>query len=99
MIEPVISYLHDFEPYYIIIIALVGLVGNSLSFTFFAFTRHRKKEIHMFLATLALTDNGFLIVLVLVTLKHFNIDLMMRYELTCKLSVFLPYLFGFLSIW
>ena len=54
---------------------------------------------HMMLAALALADNGFLLVLFFVTLKNFNIDLLNSYELACKLGVFLPYLFSFLSVW
>ena len=61
--------------------------------------RHRLKEMHLMLAALALADNGFLLVLFIVTLKHFDVDLANKYELACKLSVFLPYLFAFMSVW
>ena len=97
--EDTIEWLNRLEPYYIILIASIGLVGNSISFMLFAFTKLRLKEVHIILAILALIDNGFLLVLLVVTLKHFNIDLVNNYDLGCKLSVFLPYLFGFLSIW
>ena len=94
-----IELLSLVEPYYVILVAAVGLVGNSLSFSLFAFTRLRKKEVHAVLAVLALVDNGFLLVLLVVTLRHFGLNLVDAYSLVCKLSVFLPYLFGFLSIW
>ena len=94
-----IVLLNSLEPYYVIFIATVGLFGNSVSFALFVFTRLRLKEVHIVLAVLAIADNGFLIILLLVTLKHFDVDLVNEYELGCKLSVFLPYLFGFLSIW
>ena len=97
--ESLIEFLNFFEPYYIMLIAAVGLVGNTVSFTLFAFTKLRLKEVHSVLAALALIDNGFLLVLVLITLRHFNVNLADEYSLACKLSVFLPYLFGFLSIW
>ena len=97
--ESLIEFLNFFEPYYIILIALIGLVGNSISFMLFAFTKLRLKEVHTVLAILALIDNGFLVVLLIINLRHFNINLADEYEIACKLSVFLPYLFGFLSIW
>ena len=94
-----ILLLNNLEPYYVLVIATVGLFGNSISFALFVFTRLRLKEVHIVLAVLAIVDNGFLIILVGITLKHFDIDLVNQFELGCKLSVFLPYLFGFLSIW
>ena len=99
MMNAVIEVLSRFEPYYIILIASVGLVGNTISFLLFAFTKLRLKEVHTVLAILALIDNGFLIVLLVITLRHFGINLVDGYAIACKLSVFLPYLFAFLSIW
>lgn len=99
MLDIVGDFLSSFEPYYILTIASVGFIGNSISFFLFAFTRLRLKEVHIVLAILAINDNAFLAVLVSVTLKHFRIDLVNQYELGCKFSVFLPFVFGFMSIW
>lgn len=54
---------------------------------------------HMMLAALSLADNGFLLVLFVVTLKHYDLDLINKYEMACKLSVFFPYVFAFMSVW
>ena len=37
--------------------------------------------------------------LIFINLRHFSFDILNAYELICKLSVYLNYLFGFLSAW
>ena len=48
---------------------------------------------------ICLCDNGFLFALSIVLMKHINLDYFDTYESVCKMSVFLNYLFGFLSNW
>ena len=54
---------------------------------------------NIILSILALTDIGFLLSLILINFRHFSFDILNAYELICKLSVYLNYLFGFLSAW
>ena len=49
-IEEAIEFLSLVEPYYIILIAAIGQMGNSISFLLFVFTKLRLKEVHIILA-------------------------------------------------
>jgi hypothetical protein len=48
---------------------------------------------------LALADNGFLLSLLIVNLRIFDVDLFNKYEIVCKLAVFFTYVSSFLSVW
>ncbi|RNA32293.1 thyrotropin-releasing hormone receptor-like [Brachionus plicatilis] len=58
------------------------------------------QQANYILAALAIADNGFLISLLVVNLKSFvNVNIFDNSQIGCKLSVYITYLFSFLSTW
>ncbi len=55
------SVLTHLDLYLVPLIILVGLVGNSLSFVVFVCTHLKRSSCHIYLASLALADNLFLV--------------------------------------
>ncbi|CAF1030706.1 unnamed protein product, partial [Brachionus calyciflorus] len=95
-----IDLLNKIEPYYILTIIIVGLFGNSLSFFLFMFTKLKLEQANYILAALAFADNGFLISLLMVNLKNFlDLNIFDNSQIGCKISVYITYLFSFLSSW
>ena len=70
--------LNFFNFYYLAIIIVVGVVGNSLSFLVFTRTHLKLRSSSYYLAALALADLGFLLTLLVVWLNHVGIDLFNR---------------------
>jgi hypothetical protein len=46
-----------------------------------------------------MVDNGFLVSLLIVSMRHFGLHIFDRFDMICKLTVFLNYTFSFLSSW
>ncbi|RMZ95397.1 thyrotropin-releasing hormone receptor [Brachionus plicatilis] len=95
----ILQIFNTLEPYYITLLVVVGLIGNSISLTLFLSTKLRSRESHIILSALAVVDNGFLISLFIVNLKHFQFDLFNNNRIVCKSTVYFAYVFSFLSIW
>jgi hypothetical protein len=95
----ILEYLSLFEPFYIIILVILGLIGNSIAFFVFTQTKLRQQEASYFLAAISLTDTGFLLTLFTVNLQTFNLNIFNSHNYMCKLIVFSTYLFSFLSVW
>jgi hypothetical protein len=93
------TVLDEFEPYYVIFIVLNGLIGNTISFLLFKFTKLKSNPANMLLAGLSLADNWFLLSLIIVTLKHFELNLVDRSEVICKLTAYSTFVSSFLSVW
>lgn len=99
MSDLVLQYLSTFEPFYVLFLLILGLIGNSIAFFVFTQTKLRRQEASYFLASISITDSGFLLTLFIVNLQNFNIDIFNSHNLLCKLIVFFTYLFSFLSVW
>ncbi|KAI0229879.1 hypothetical protein LSAT2_019712 [Lamellibrachia satsuma] len=77
---------------------LVGLVGNSLSFIVFMSRRLRRFSCSVYLAALAVSDNGLLLCVFVSWAPRIGLDLLQRPG-WCEAFVYLTYVFSFLSVW
>lgn len=81
-----------------VLIAL-GIPGNLLSFIVFTCsTVMNKLPSSTYMAALALSDSGFLSILLCIWLQKMNIHEYVT-QLWCQFIVFGAYIFGFLSVW
>ena len=80
------------------VIILVGLIGNLVSFLVFSLTYLHRLSSSVYLASLAVVDSGFLIVLFFVWLSRFNIPIFHQPG-WCQLLIYLSHVFVFLSVW
>ena len=87
------------EPYYTVVIILIGLVGNSITCFMVASKKLKFGRVNPILISLALSDIGFLVSLHVVNMDMFHYDVFNKFELVCKLTVYLSYLSSFLSVW
>ena len=90
--------LNFFNFYYLAIIIVVGVVGNSLSFLVFTRTHLKLRSSSYYLAALALADLGFLLTLLVVWLNHVGIDLFNRPG-WCQALVYGSSVCSCLSVW
>jgi hypothetical protein len=97
--QSLFTILDEFEPYYVIFIVLNGMIGNTISFLLFEFTKLKSNPANILLAALAFADNWFLISLIIVTLKHFQLNLVDQSEIVCKLTAYSTFVSSFLSVW
>ncbi|RMZ97474.1 growth hormone secretagogue receptor type 1-like [Brachionus plicatilis] len=92
MTEPIqivlIRLLIQIEPFYIVLVVVVGLIGNTISFGIFLFTKLHHKHSNFILSALALCDNGFLITLFFANINIFNYDLFNTFDIVCKFTVY-----------
>ena len=87
------------EKYAVPTICSFGLIANTLSFIVFVQKFLRRKSCSIFLAARSLSDNGFLITLLIMwTSSVFDLGLS-RVPGICQIIVFLTYVFGCLSVW
>lgn len=87
------------EKYTVPIICILGLLGNSLSLFVFFKKSLRTKSCSLFLAVRSISDNGFLVTLLMIwTSSVFDLRLS-RISGICQITVFLTYVFGCLSVW
>ncbi len=63
------------------------------------FIMKRIERANSILILLAIVDNGFLISLLIISLKHFDINIFDKFIMVCKATVFFTYAFSFLSSW
>nr|QVK45665.1 G protein-coupled receptor [Proales similis] len=77
----------------------VGLVTNSLSFLVFACKKLNFEHANHILASIAVSDNLFLLSLLVVNLGIFRINAINQWEPLCKLTVYSGYVSSFVSVW
>ena len=90
--------LDFFNFYYLAIIIIFGMVGNTLSFLVFTRTHLKLRSSSYYLAALALADLGFLLTLLVVWLNHVGIDLFNRQGF-CQALVYGSSVCSCLSVW
>ncbi|XP_061171071.1 somatostatin receptor type 4-like [Saccostrea echinata] len=79
-------------------ICLIGFVGNSISIKMFVRKTQRTTSCCIYLAMKAISDNGFLLTLLIAWLDFVNIRVF-HIEGVCQIVLFLSYLCGFMSAW
>lgn len=90
--------LDFFNFYYLAIIIIFGMVGNTLSFLVFTRTHLKLRSSSYYLAALALADLGFLLTLLVVWLNHVGVDLFNRQGF-CQALVYSSSVCSCLSVW
>ena len=93
-----VKFLDFFNFYYLAIIIVFGMVGNTLSFLVFTRTHLKLRSSSYYLAALALADLGFLLTLLIVWLNHVGIDLFNRNG-WCQALVYGSSVSSCLSVW
>ena len=86
------------DMYFVPFIIMVGLVGNTLSFLVFVRTRLRRLSASVYLAALALSDNGFLLCVLVSWSTNVGVALYNTMG-WCQAFVYLSYVCSFLSVW
>lgn len=86
------------QTYYLPFIIIAGSVGNILSVLVFFKTKLKKLSSSYYLAALAISDTGFLIVVMFNWLSNLEVQLYNKPG-WCQLFQFLTALFIFLSVW
>ncbi|ELU17094.1 hypothetical protein CAPTEDRAFT_26883, partial [Capitella teleta] len=84
--------------YFVPVIIFIGFIGNTTSFVVFTSTHLRKLSSSVYLAALAVADNGFLLSVFIMWSVHIDWNLHSKPG-WCQLFVFLTYFFSFLSVW
>lgn len=90
--------IHYIDLYVIPLVALVGVVGNVLSFTVFICTFMRRLSSSIYLAALACADLGFLICVLVSWASHTGLNLYVQ-DGWCQTFMYLTYVSSFLSVW
>lgn len=90
--------LDFFNFYYLAVIIIFGMVGNTLNFLVFTRTHLKLRSSSYYLAALALADLGFLLTLLVVWLNHVGIDLFNRQGF-CQALVYTSSVCSCLSVW
>ena len=93
--ETVIRHL---DYYFVPIVIIIGIVGNTLSFIVFVFTHLKRNSCHIYLASLALSDNLFLFCVFISWSEKIGISLHTQMG-WCQTQVYLTHVASFLSAW
>ncbi|XP_060579310.1 FMRFamide receptor-like [Ruditapes philippinarum] len=94
-----ITWVTLVERFTIPVICVLGLVGNTCSIVIFLQKSLRKKSCSLFLASRSISDNGFILILLIVWVTS-ALDLKLsRISGICQSLIFLTYVFGCLSVW
>lgn len=80
------------------LICIIGFVGNSMSIKIFVGKTQRTTSCCVYLATKAVSDNGFLLTLLIAWLDFVDIRAF-HIEGICQITLFFSYLCGFMSAW
>jgi hypothetical protein len=76
----------------------VGFIGNLLSFMVFTMTPLKVLSSSVYLAALALADNGFILAYTVTWLPFVNVRIFHQPG-WCQTFIYLTYVFSFLSVW
>ncbi|KAK6628766.1 hypothetical protein RUM43_002582 [Polyplax serrata] len=93
-----IRVLEKIELYYVPFLVAFGTIGNLLSVFVFFTTKLRKLSSSFYLAALAISDTGFLMVLFISWLNMIDISIFNQ-PVICELSIYLSSVCSFLSVW
>lgn len=93
-----IRVLEKIELYYVPFLVAFGTIGNWLSVVVFFSTKLRKLSSSFYLAALAISDTGFLMVIFISWLNMIDISIFNQ-PIFCELSVYLSSVCSFLSVW
>ena len=86
------------EVYWNPLVIFLGIVGNMTSFIVFVCSPLRRMSWAVYLAALALSDSGFLIVLLASWMNHVGIKIYHRSG-WCQALTYVTYVSAFLSVW
>ena len=89
---------HNLDFYVVPCIIAAGLIGNTLSFLVFVFTKLRNLSSSVYLAALSISDSGFLLCVFFSWSNNVGIRIY-HTQGWCQTFVYLTYIFGFLSVW
>ena len=84
--------------YYIPLVVILGILGNSLSLVVFLCTYLNRLSLSVYVAALAISDNGFLLALGIGWLEYAGIRLF-NTNGWCQTVVYMGYVTSFLSVW
>lgn len=90
--------IHYMDLYIVPLVALVGVVGNVLSFIVFVCTFMRRLSSSIYLAALALADLGFLLCVLVSWASNMGLDIYTQNG-WCQSFMYLTYVSSFLSVW
>ncbi|XP_066146305.1 probable G-protein coupled receptor 139 isoform X1 [Euwallacea fornicatus] len=100
---PMMGYMetcmNTINTFYTPFIIFIGFVGNILSFLVLSTTHLKMRSSSYYLAALAVSDFGFLMMVFVVYCSFNEIFDLFNREGFCQLFVYLTYVFGFLSVW
>lgn len=96
--ELLIMLLHAFQMYYVPLLVYLGSLGNCLSVCVFFCTKMRRTSSNFYLASLAISDTGFLLSLFITWLGMVEVKL---YDTQgfCQFFTYLTTVCSFLSAW
>lgn len=84
--------------YYIPFVVVFGLFGNTISLVVFLITHLNRLSLSVYLAALAISDNGFLLALGIGWLEYTGFPLFHTHG-WCQAAVYVSYVTSFLSVW
>ncbi len=90
--------LTNVEYYFVPLIILVGFVGNSLSFVVFVGTHLRRHSCNIYLASLSVGNNAFLLGVLISWSNNVGFGVF-SVDGWCQVVVYLTYVSSFLSVW
>lgn len=93
-----VQFIIQFKAYAVPVLAVCGVIGNTICFAVFTRTRLRKKSCSSYLAAVCVSDSGFLCTTLLINLSAFNIFLIYL-QGPCQFLTFGNHVFTFLSEW
>ena len=91
-------FIDHLDLYVIPLVALAGIIGNTLSFVVFVCTFMRRLSSSIYLAALAAADLGFLVCILVSWARHIGINAYLHTG-WCQALVYLTYVSSFLSVW
>ena len=97
--ENVLDILMMLEVYYMPVICSFGLTGNTLSAVTFFRSPLRKTSCSVYLGVRSISDNGFLLALLLIWISTVFDLRLSQVTGVCQTVVFLTYICGCVSVW
>ncbi|XP_062577692.1 neuromedin-U receptor 1-like [Saccostrea cucullata] len=80
------------------VIFIVGFLGNTLTASVFLGKSLREKSCSIYLAAKAISDNGFLVSLLVAWLDFVDVRIF-HTQVVCHVTLYLSYVCGFVSVW
>ncbi|XP_061194616.1 kappa-type opioid receptor-like [Saccostrea echinata] len=80
------------------VIFIVGFLGNTLTASLFLGKSLRAKSCSIYLAVKAISDNGFLVSLLVAWLDFVDVRIF-HTQVVCHMTLYLSYVCGFVSVW